>query len=155
MNKKSKCVLVVGFVIFALIFIALILNFIRDSNNIIDSADRTINYAYYILIVFPVLLEELVLFQSVYKFVNVDFWGIVKICCIISATSTFCALVFQALVFTHVITKDIFPEGPRAASSRLVGILFLTGWPVIIVSFILENLHLKQYNNSKNLNNSL
>lgn len=144
MNKKSKCVLAGGIAIFALTAIALIFSFIRDSNNItIDQIDQTVTYAFYIFVVSPILLEEIVLFRSVYRFVNVDLWGLVKICCIVSAILTFCALVFQTLVFTHVITTDIFPEGPRAASSRLVGILLLTEWPIIIVSFILGNVHTK------------
>lgn len=150
MNKKSKCVLAISIVIFAFTVISLILSFIRDSNNIsIDPTDQTITYAFYIFVVFPILLEEIVLFRSVYRLVNMDSFRVVKICCIVSASLIFCALVFQVLVFTHIITKNIFPEGPRSASSRLVGTLFLTEWPVIIVSFILGNVHIKQYKNSK------
>ena len=92
MNKKSKCVLAGGIAIFALTAIALIFSFIRDSNNItIDQIDQTVTYAFYIFVVSPILLEEIVLFRSVYRFVNVDFWGLVKICCIVSASLTFCA----------------------------------------------------------------
>lgn len=144
MNKKRKCVLAVGIAIFVLSIVAMILCFIRDVNEItIDLRERTTIYVYYIFIVSPILLEEIVLFRSVRRIFNADFMGFFKICCIVSASLVFCALVFQILVFTRVITADMLPDGPTPASYRLLVTILLTEWPVIIVSFILGSFRKK------------
>lgn len=144
MNKKSKCVLAVGIAIFVLSIVAMIFCFIRDVNEItIDLRERATVYVYYIFIVSPILLEEIVLFRSVHRIFNADSRGFFKTCCIVSASLIFCALVFQVLVFARIITADIFPDGPTPASYRLLVTILLTEWPVIIVSFILGSFHRK------------
>lgn len=147
MNKKSKIVSVVRKTILALTAIVMIICFIRDFTDIKnDKIDQGLTCFYYLFFVFPILLEEIVLFRSVRRIFNADFRGFFKICCIVSASLIFCALVFQVLVFTRVITADMLPDGPGAASSRLLEILFLTEWPVIIVSFILGSFRKKVLN---------
>ena len=147
MIKKSKFVSVVRKIIIALTAIIMIICFIRDVIDITDfEMDQGFTCVYYLFFVFPILLEEIVLFRSVRRIFNADFRGLFKICCIVSASLILCALVFQILVFTRVITADMLPEGPGAASSRLLEILFLTEWPVIIVSFILGSFRKKVLN---------
>ena len=146
-TKKRNVVLTVGIAMIVLTFVVLIICFIRDSNSASDNIDKTITNVFYVFGVFlPVLLEELTLMRSVYKLVSVKPEGIVKICYIISATLVCCALAFQILAFTRVITKDILPEGPIAASSRFVALILLKEWPVIIVSFILGSVRKNKSN---------
>ncbi len=147
MNKKSKFVSVVRKTIIALTAIVMIICFIRDFTDITnDKIDQGFTCVYYLFFIFPILLEEIVLFRSVHRIFNADFRGFLKICCIVSASLVFCALVLQILVFARVITADMLPERPGAESSHLLGILFLTEWPVIIVSFILGSFRKKVLN---------
>ena len=148
MINKKRTVLVIGIIILVLTFFVLIFCYISEyrkteNDSTSDSIDQTITNVFYIFVGLPVLLEEIILLRSVYKLLNVNTGRVSKICYTISAILNFFASVFQILVFTNIITKDIFPVGPTASSSRLVMLLILTEWPVIIVSLVLSGLQKK------------
>ena len=138
MNKRKSLILSIGFALILVTCIIIATFLIRDINNIAsDPLDKSLIAPIYFFFVFPIILEELSLLRCVYKLINYNPKTTAKICYIISAIIAFVALIFQLLVFTKVITKDIFPEGPKAASSRLYELLLLTEWPVLFVSFAL------------------
>ncbi len=138
MSKRNIFVLSIGFTLIVATCIAIVIFLIHDIRNAsFDTLDKKIIAPIYFFFVFPIILEELSLLRSVYKLINYSSRTLAKICWIISGVIVFAALIFQLLVFTKVITKDIFPEGSIAASSRLNELLLLTEWPVLIASFAL------------------
>ena len=87
----------------------------------------------YIMFGIPALLLELSGIRSVYRMLKHRPRDAVRICWLISAILSFSAFVFQALMFAGVLdfTKD-------SGSLKLQEtVLLLTGWPVVIVSFVL------------------
>lgn len=87
----------------------------------------------YIILGIPTLLLELSGIRSVYLILKHKPRDAIKICLLISAILSFSIFVFQALMFTGVLnfTKD-------SGSIKLQEIvLLLTGWPIVIVSFVL------------------
>lgn len=94
----------------------------------------------YCFLVFPVVLEELLLLRNINHFINPAGKCFVKPTLIISTILIMCSLIFQVLYFTGVIDQRIFPDGPRAASSLMIEMVLLTEWPVIVVSFILGSI---------------
>lgn len=138
MNKRKILVLSIGFTLILVTCITIVIFLIHDiKTESFDSLDKRLIAPVYFFFVFPIILEELSLLRSVYKLVNYNPRTSARICYVISAILVFLSMFFQLLVFTNVITKNIFPEGPRAASSRLYEMLLLTEWPVILVSFAL------------------
>ena len=138
MNKRKILVLSIGFTLILVTCITIVIFLIHDiKTESFDSLDKRLIAPVYFFLVFPIILEELSLLRSVYKLVNYNPRTSARICYVISAILVFLSMFFQLLVFTNVITKNIFPEGPRAASSRLYEMLLLTEWPVILVSFAL------------------
>ena len=94
----------------------------------------------YIMFGITAFLLELSGIRSVYRILKYRPRDIVRICLLISAILSFSAFVFQVLLFTGVLdfTKD-------SGSLKLQEIvLFLTGWPVVIVSFVLGINHKKE-----------
>ncbi|MBQ9543758.1 MAG: hypothetical protein IJV00_01370 [Clostridia bacterium] len=139
---KKRIVLSIGTGVIVLTLAAAAAGFISDLNSkLYDQIDRKLIVPVYIFMVLPVVLEEISLLRCVYKLVFKDPGRAGKICCAAAAGITVCALAFQLLYFTRVITKDIFPEGPRAASSRLIETVLLSEWPVVIISFILGSVN--------------
>lgn len=138
MSKRKILVLSIGFTLILVTCITIIVFLIHDiKTESFDSLDKRLIAPVYFFFVFPIILEELSLLRSVYKLINFRPKTSAKICYIISVFVVFVALIFQLLVFTKIITKDIFPEGPKAASSRFHEMLLLTEWPVLLVSFAL------------------
>ena len=138
MNKGKILVLSIGFTLILVTCITTVISLVHDiKTEPFDSLDKRLIAPVYFFFVFPIILEELSLLRSMYKLINLSPRTSAKICYVISVILVFAALIFQLLVFTNVITKDIFPEGPRAASSRLYELLLLTEWPVLLVSFAL------------------
>ncbi len=140
MKKRKIIMLSIGITLIVITFIAsiilLIYNYIYEK----DPINIKLIFPTWFFLIFPIVLEELSLLRSVYKLVNYNSRTIPRVCYIISAILVFLSLVFQILVFTNIITESIFPEGPPAASSRLIELLLLTEWPVIIISFLLGSL---------------
>lgn len=96
----------------------------------------------YIMFGMPTLLLELSGIMSVYRILKHQPRDAVRICLLISAILSFSAFVFQALMFAGVLdfTKD-------SGSIKLQEtVLLLTGWPVVIVSFVLGSIRKKQNN---------
>ena len=94
----------------------------------------------YIMLGIPALLVELSCIRSVYRILKYEPNGTIRICWLISALLSFSAFVFQVLIFTGVLdfTKD-------SGSLKLQEtVLLLTGWPVVIVSFVLGSIRKKQ-----------
>ena len=138
MKKRSILVLLIGATIILITCIIIVIFLIRDiKTEEVDPLDKRLIAPVYFFFIFPIILEELSLLRSVYKLINFSPRILAKICYIISVVIVFMALIFQLLVFTKIITDDILPEGPTAASSRFLGLLLLTEWPVLFVSFAL------------------
>lgn len=93
----------------------------------------------YISCVSPALLEELSCIRSVYRILKYEPHGAIRICWLISAILSFSALVFQVLVFTGVL--DFTKESGSLKLQETV--LFLTGLPVVILSFVLGSIRKK------------
>lgn len=88
----------------------------------------------------PALLLELSGIRSVYRILKFKPSDAVRICLLISAILSFFAFVFQVLMFAGVLdfTKD-------SGSVKLQEtVLLMTGWPVVIVSFVLGSIRKKQ-----------
>ena len=143
--SKARAVLIVGsiliFITFVLSFVLLITDLI---NNEYNARDRGILRMAYAFMLFPVVLEEASLLRSVYKLVKHKPDGAAKICWIISAAVVACALVFQMLCYTNVITQNIFPEGPKAASSRFTVLQLIVEWSALIISLVLGSVKHKK-----------
>ena len=96
----------------------------------------------HILLGIPSLLSELSCIRSVYRILKYRPRDTVRICLLISAILSFFAFVFQVLMFVGVLdfTKD-------SGSLKLQEtVLLLTGWPVVIVTFVLGTIPIKQNN---------
>jgi hypothetical protein len=96
----------------------------------------------YILFGTPALLLELSGIRSTYRILKYNPHGACRICLLISAILSFSAFVFQTLMLAGVLdfTKD-------SGSLKLQEtVLLLTGWPVVIVSFLLGINRKKQDN---------
>lgn len=102
-----------------------------------DPLDRKMILPTYFLFFFPILLEQASLLRSVYKSVKWAPKGAARVCWILSAALAACGLIFQGLILTGVVSQRIFPEGPRAASSRFAEMQIIVGWTAGAVSFIL------------------
>lgn len=141
MNKRRVFVLSIGFTVILVTFIVIVVFLLRDIlTGSPDTLDKKLIIPSYLFFVFPIILEELSLLRSVYKLIIFNPKTATKISYIISAFIILVALIFQTLVFSGIITKDIFQDGPKAASSRLYELLLLTEWPVILVSFALGSI---------------
>lgn len=96
----------------------------------------------HILLGIPSLLSELSCIRSVYRILKYQPRDTVRIRLLISAILSFFAFVFQVLMFVGVLdfTKD-------SGSLKLQEtVLLLTGWPVVIVTFVLGTIPIKQNN---------
>lgn len=140
MNKRKTLVLSIGFALIALtciiLVVFLILDIIREP---IDPLGKKLIFPLYFFFAFPIILEELSLLRSVYKILNFNPNTLAKICYIISVVIASSALVFQLLVYTKVITHDIFPDGPTA-QAYLSEMLLLIEWSAVLVSFALGSI---------------
>ena len=142
MKKREKLVKSIGYTLISLTCIAIVISFVYEIKTTPVNAsfyknptmETTVIYFFFAL---PVIWEELLLLRSVYKLTCFSSRISAKICYIISIAVLCVALVFQLLVCTGVITDDIMPNGPTAASSRFAGLILLTEWPVVFLSFIL------------------
>ncbi len=138
MKKRKKLVVSIGFAVILVTCIIIAIFLIRDINNTeYDPLDKSLITPVYIFLVFPIILLELSLLRSVYKLISSRPKPSTKFCYIISIVIVCAALFFQLLVCTNIITENIFPEGPKAASSRFIEMHLLIEWTALIVSFIL------------------
>ena len=128
-----------SFVLFLLEAVLLYYDFKTISSTLSPNDLIRFEYAFvtelfaYIMFGLPALLMELSCIRSVYRILKYKPLGTIKICWLTSAILSFSAFVFQALMFAGVLdfTKD-------SGSIKLQEtFLLLTGWPVVIVSFIL------------------
>lgn len=94
----------------------------------------------YIMFGIPALLLELSCIRSVYRILKYKPRGVVRMYLLISVILSFFAFVVQVLMFAGVLdfTKD---SGSLKLQETF---LLLTGWPVVIVSFVLGSTHKKQ-----------
>lgn len=140
MNKRKTLVLSIGFALIALTCIILVVFLIRDiSNASNDPLDKKLIFPIYFFFPFPIILEELSLLRSVYKILNFNPKTSAKICYIISVVIASLALVFQLLVYTKVITHDIFPDGPGVQAYFIIMFLLIE-WSAVLVSFALGSI---------------
>ena len=138
---KKRFILLVGLSLVLFSSIAILISLVNALHNESDLLDKELIVPIWIIAIFPVILEELVLLRSIYKIIIKNLRTPAKICCIISAVLIILALTYQLLVFTNVINYEILPAGPKAASSRFFLILLLSEWPVILISFILGSIN--------------
>ena len=94
----------------------------------------------YVLFGIPALLLELCGIRSVYRILKYQPRGAVKICLLIAAILSFSAFVFQALMFAGVL--DFTQDSGSLKLQETV--LLLTGLPVVLVSFVLGSIPVKQ-----------
>ena len=154
-TKKSRLFLWISLALFALslvVFFAGIAlsyyNFKATSSTL--SPNDLIHFEYvfvlelfaYVLFGIPALLLELCGIRSVYRILKYRPRNTAIICLLISAILSFSAFAFQALMLSGVLnfTTD-------SGSVKLQEILLLlTGLPVVIVSFVLGSIPIKQNN---------
>ncbi len=152
-NKKSRLFLWISLSFFALslvvffVKIALLYYDFKATSSTLSPNDLIhFEYAFvmelfaYILFGMPALLLELSGIRSVYRILKHQPRDAVRICLLISAILSFSAFVFQTLMFAGVLdfTQD-------SGSIKLQEtFLLLTGLPVVIVSFVLGSIPIKQ-----------
>ena len=147
--KKSRLFLWISLVFFALslvIFLAKMVLGYYEFNTTAStlSPNDLIKFEYafviemfaYIMIGIPFLLTELSCIRSVYRILKWEPQGIIRICWLLSAVMAFSALIFQTLMFTGVL--DFTKESGSIKLQETI--LFLTGWPIVIVSFVLGSI---------------
>ena len=149
-NKKAKMFLFIGLIVFFMSAVAVIVPFIQfyyelqhnfpfpnDLNMksiALDSAILNLVGLY-----IPVLLVVLSAVRSTYKLLKYEPRGIVRKCYLLSSIISFLAcIVFLILVVIDVNTLDI----SMTAKELMV---FLPGFPTLIISFILGSLPVKKY----------
>ena len=152
-NKKSRLFLWISLSLFALSLIAffvmialLYLDFKTTSSTL--SPNDLVHFEYgfvielfaYVLFGIPALLLELCGIRSVYRILKYQLRDAVKICLLIAAILSFSAFVFQALMFAGVL--DFTQDSGSLKLQETV--LLLTGLPVVIVSFVLGSMPVKQ-----------
>ena len=145
-TKKYQLFLWIGLAFFALSFVLFLLEAVLlyyDFKTISStlSPNDVIRFEYnfvielfaYIMFGVPILLLELSCIRSVYRILKYKPLGTIRICWLISAILSFLAFVFQTLLFVGILdfTKD---SGSIKFQETF---LLLTGWPVVIISFIL------------------
>ena len=155
MNKKSRLFLWISLSLFALSLIAffvmialLYLDFKTTSSTL--SPNDLVHFEYgfvielfaYVLFGIPALLLELCGIRSVYRILKCQPRGAAKICLLIAAILSFSAFAFQALMFAGVL--DFTQDSGSLKLQETV--LLLTGLPVVIVSFVLGSIPIKQNN---------
>ncbi len=113
-------------------------DFPNDPRRVSDEFGWLIIYC--IFFIFPVFAVEFTCIRSIYKILKYEPKGIVKICYIISALLALAAFIFQCLMFSGAISF-IDDSGSSKLQQRM---LFLTEWPIFIISFILGSI--KKYN---------
>lgn len=152
-NKKSRFFLWISLSLFALSLVAFFVTiavsyfeFKATSSTLSPNDLIHFEYAFvielfaYVLFGMPALLLELCGIRSVYRILKYKPQGAVKICLLISAMLSFSAFVFQALMFGGVL--DFIQDSGSLKLQETV--LLLTGLPVVIVSFVLGSMPVKQ-----------
>ena len=152
-NKKSRLFLWISLSLFALsliaffVKIALLYGDFKATSSTLSPNDLIhFQYAFvielfaYVLFGIPALLLELCGIRSVYRILKYQPRGAVKICLLIAAILSFSAFVFQALMFAGVL--DFTQDSGSLKLQETV--LLLTGWPVVIVSFVLGSMPVRQ-----------
>ena len=151
--KKSRLFLWISLAFFALSLVIFLVNMVlgyyefKTTSSTLSPNDLIrFEYAFviellvYIMFGIPFLLTELSCVRSVYRILKYEPHGVIRICWLISAILAFSALVFQTLMFTGVL--DFTKESGSIKLHETV--LFLTGWPIVIVSFVLGSIRKKR-----------
>ena len=94
----------------------------------------------YIMFGIPALLLELSGIRSAYQIIKYNPHGASRIRLLISAIISFSAFVFQVLMFTGVL--DFTQDSGSIQLQETV--LLLTGFPIVIISFVLGSIRKKQ-----------
>ena len=152
-NKKSRLFLRISLAVFAL---TLILFFVKMAVGYSEfkttsstlSPNDLVHFEYafvielfaYLFFGTPALLLEICGIRSVYRILKHQPRGGAKICWLISAILSFSAFVFLMLLLTGVL--DLVNDSGSLKLQETV--LLLTGWPVVIVSFVLGSMPVKQ-----------
>ena len=125
-----RLVLIIGFSLVAVTAALFAIVMVRDVNG--SSLSRSIGYEpavlFGLIIMLPVLLEELSLLRSVYKLCFFGHGRSAKICYVVSAVLACVVLLFEALLHTGVITKVFFPDGLQAANGWFVDVVIAVEW---------------------------
>ena len=153
MNKKSRLFLWISLSLFALsliaffVMVALLYGDFKTTSSTLSPNDLIhFEYAFvielfaYVLFGISALLLELCGIRSVYRILKYRPRDAVKICLLIAAILSFSAFVFQALMFAGVL--DFTQDSGSLKLQETV--LLLTGLPVVIVSFVLGSMPVKQ-----------
>ena len=94
--------------------------------------------ATWFLFLLPIVFVELMLLMSVYRLMFRDPKGRAKVCSIIAAALTASVLLFEALVYTGVVSYDTLPWDRMTEQSYYVFYKFFILWPVVLATFILN-----------------
>ncbi len=146
--RKHQLFLWISFALFALSFmfflvkIVVLYNEFKATSSTLSPSEYAFGIDLFAYVFFgtPALLMELSCIRSVYKLLRYEPSGKVKVCYFISAIITLAAFVFQYLIFFGTVD---FSYGPGRVKLQ-ENVLLLTGWPVIIVSFILGSIPMKR-----------
>ena len=152
-TKKSRLFLWISLSLFALslvaffVMIALLYGDFKATSSTLSPNDL-VHFEYgfvielfaYVLFGMSALLLELSGIRSVYRILKHRPHGAVKICLLIAAILSFSAFVFQVLMFTGVL--DFTQDSGSLKLQQTV--LLLTGLPVVLVSFVLGSIPVKQ-----------
>lgn len=152
--RKHQSFLWISFALFALSFIiflvkiAVLYNEFKATSSTLSPSEYAFGIDLFAYLFFgtPVLLMELSCIRSVYKLLKYEPSGKVKVCYIISAIIALVAFVFQCLIFFDAID---FSYGPGKVKLQ-ENVLLLTGWPVILVSFILGSIPMNRTEDTAN-----
>lgn len=152
-TKKSRLFLWISLSLFALsliaffVKIALLYGDFKATSSTLSPNDLIhFQYAFvielfaYVLFGMSTLLLELFGIRSVYRILKHRPRGAAKICLLIAAILSFSAFVFQALMFAGVL--DFTQDSGSLKLQETV--LLLTGLPVVLVSFVLGSIPVKQ-----------
>ena len=154
-NKKSHLFLWISLSLFALSFVTLLVKiallyckFKATSSTL--SPNDLIHFEYgfvlelfaYVLFGIPALLLELCGIQSVYRILKYRPRNTAKIRLLISAILSFSAFAFQALMLSGVLN---FTADSGSLKQQQI-LLLLTGLPIVIISFVLGSIPIKQNN---------
>ena len=134
----KKWVLSIGFSIIFLTFAVIIVFLILDiANESYDWFDKVLIVPGYLALIFPIVLEELVLLRNLYKIICFNPRLFAKTCYIISSIIIICTMIFYLLVLFGVITQDIFPQDYIPASSKFIILRLSINWIAIVISFVI------------------
>lgn len=144
-NKKSKIFLLIGFAIFFISAIVMLISVITSYNDLSDDPQirgwEIVIAKFFVIFIFPpILAEELSWIRSTYKLLKHNPKGFIKICYIIASGISFFAMILQLLMFTNVIDFDKMM--PDKINPQLT-VLLVSPYIATILSFLLGSMPVK------------